>query len=185
MIHGASDLRERVEVLELAAVEGGWVWRSVRMSWAQVELTGRTNLFSKVGIGARDASLVLRKQPITLCNALRWRNQHLFLTAITENTHGWLEVSAAQVELVPCRGNVHQGTGVPLFPGILTEKYLRYEQEKPMATNTLTYVLVTPKAVELTRGGLVEVAGEPHVVQVAHTLDPAKNEYELWRKKDL
>ena len=36
MIHGASDLRERVEVLELAAVEGGWVWRSVRMSWAQV-----------------------------------------------------------------------------------------------------------------------------------------------------
>ena len=90
-----------------------------------------------------------------------------------------MQATTAVVTPVECRADVHKTAPGMAFQGILTEKYLRYEQEKPMATNTLTYVLVTPKAVELTRGGLVEVAGEPHVVQVAHTLDPAKNEYEL------
>ena len=76
MIYGAGDLKERVEVLELAAVEGGWAWESVRRTWAEAELTDRTNLFSKVGIGARDVRLVLRRQSLTLHNALRWKGRH-------------------------------------------------------------------------------------------------------------
>lgn len=184
MIYGAGDLKERVEVLELAAVEGGWAWESVRRTWAEAELTDRTNLFSKVGIGARDVRLVLRRQNLTLHNALRWKGQHLFLTSIVENIPGWLDVQAALVEPAACRGNVHRGENGPTFPGVLTEKYLRHEQDHPMATTTVCYVLVTPKAVEIEPKGLVEAGGTRYVVQVAHTLDGWKNEYEILRKGD-
>ena len=54
-----------------------------------------------------------------------------------------------------------------------------------MAVNTLTYVLVTPKAAALEPGSLAEVDGVPYEVQVAHTLDRWKNEYEIVRVVDL
>ena len=68
---------------------------------------------------------------------------------------------------------------------MLTEKYVRYEQPDPYAVNRLTYVLVTPKAVVLQRGGLVTVNGVNYEVQTAHTLDQWKNEYEVFRTDDL
>ena len=52
---------------------GVWEWVALRRAWGQVEQTAKTNLFSKVGVGARDAAIVLRRQAITLHNALRWR----------------------------------------------------------------------------------------------------------------
>ncbi len=54
-----------------------------------------------------------------------------------------------------------------------------------MATNTLTYVLVTPKEIDLQAGGLVEINGVPYPIQTLHDLDPDKREYELVRKVDL
>lgn len=81
----AGKLSERLEVLELRETGPDiWTWKAVRKTWGQVELDAgqRKNLFSSVGIGARNSSLVLRRQDITLHNALRWKGHHLFLTAI-------------------------------------------------------------------------------------------------------
>ena len=55
----------------------------------------------------------------------------------------------------------------------------------PYSTNAITYVLVTPKAIQLQRGGLVGVDGTNYEVQLAHVLDPWKNEYEIMRREDL
>lgn len=184
MEYGASNLRERVAVLELQSTEGGWDWAPVRKTWAGVEVTGKSNLFSKVGVGARDAALALRKQPLTLHNAIRWRGEHLFLTSIVENKPGWLDVRAARVEAVMCRAEVQWEPPGGTFPAVLTEKYLRHEQLEPMALNTLTYVLVTPKPVVLSHGGLVEADGRTFEVLVGHTLDPYKNEYEITRREE-
>ena len=71
------------------------------------------------------------------------------------------------------------------FPGILTEKYMKWEQPEPYSVNRLAYVLVTPKPIQLQRGGLVGVSGINYEVQLAHTLDPYKNEYEIVRTEDL
>lgn len=57
----------------------------------------------------------------------------------------------------------------------------RHEQLEPMARNTICYVLVTPKAIALTSGSLVEIAETPYEVLLAHDLDPYKNEYEIKR----
>lgn len=181
---GAGSLSEPVQILDFRETEPGqWAWVPVRRAWAQVEQTARTNLFSKVGVGARDAAVVLRRQSLTLHQALSWKGQHLFLTSITDRGRMHLDVQAALVDLAECQADpVEDG---PHFPGVLTEKYVQHEQLEPLAVNTTAFVLVTPKAIDLEEGRLVDVAGTPYEVQTAHRLDPCKNEYEIVRKGDL
>ena len=143
---GAGRLDQPLEVLELRQTsEGTWEWVPIRRAWAQVEQTSKTNLFSKVGVGARDAAIVLRTQPLTLHHALRWRGQHLFLTSITKLDRMHLDLQAALVSVVRCVGQGYTTTVGPgnrpvkqpgperTFPGVLTEKYVRYETEDSYA----------------------------------------------------
>lgn len=183
---GAGRLDQPLEVLELRQTsEGTWKWVPIRRAWAQVEQTSKTNLFSKVGVGARDAAIVLRTQPLTLHQALRWKGQHLFLTSITNRDRMYLDVQAALVDPVLCRANTDEEEPGAAFPGILTEKYAKWEQPEPYSINRLIYVLVAPKVIQLQRGGLVAVDGVNYEVQLAHTLDPYKNEYKIVRTEDL
>lgn len=183
---GAGKLDQPLEVLELRETAAGvWEWVALRRAWAQVEQTAKTNLFSKVGVGARDAAIVLRRQSITLHNALRWRGQHLFLTSITQRDRNHLDVAAALVTADTVRLREDETTQAMTFPGILTEKYARHEQEWPMSANELGLVLVTPKSITLRPGSLVEVRGAAWEVLVAHELDRYKNEYEIGRRVDL
>lgn len=178
---GAGRLNQPLEVLELRETATGvWEWVTLRRAWAQVEQTTKTNLFSKVGVGARDAAIVIRRQSLTLHQALRWKGRHLFLTSITHRDRNYLDVAAALVDLVGCRSE----DGVR-FPGVITEKYAKWDQPEPYSVNQLTYVLVTPKGIVLQRGGLVAVMGVNYEVQVAHALDPYKTEYEIVRTEDL
>ena len=93
----AGKLRERLEVMELKEGPNGvWTWESVRKARGQVELnTVKKNLFSSVGIGARGAELVLRRQPLTLHQAILWGERHLFLTAVLPEGRLHLRVQAA------------------------------------------------------------------------------------------
>lgn len=199
---GAGRLDQPLEVLELREIGAGlWEWVPIRRAWGQVEQTAKTNLFSKVGVGARDAALVVRRQPLTLHNALRWKGKHLFLTSIIQRDRNHLDVAAALVEPVPCRatrqGNRVGQAGRPVtgqvmqvdFPGILTEKYVRYQREETHDESEMVYVLVTPKAVQLRGGDLVQVQDGPakgtYHVTVSHVLDLHKNEYELMQGEDI
>ena len=200
----AGKLSERLEVLELRETGPGiWAWEPARKTWGQVELDAgqRKNLFSSVGIGARNASLVLRRQALTLHNALRWKGQHLFPTAIVPRGRGHLDVTAALVEPVRCvaqpwhneKGAGNRAERVndsPVtFPGVLTEKYIRYQSEDSYAKSVGTYVLVTPKVIQLREGVLVTVQEGPaaavYNVQVRHALDKYKNEYEIAFSRDI
>ena len=176
----AGELRERLEVLALRETAPGvWAWEPVRRTWGKVTVDGKSNLFSAVGIGARNAALVVRKQELSLRYGMRWRGQHLFLTQITELDRTHLSLSAALVELADCEMD-----GIA-FPGVLTEKYNKWVQPEPYSVSQLTYVLVTPPEIRLQRGGLVAVNGTNYEVQVAHTMDPNKMEYEIVRTEDL
>lgn len=199
MAYNAAALRERVEILTLTPDEGGWQWVPDRKTWAAVAITDKINLFSRVGIGARDAGLVLRRQPLTLDHGLHWKGQHLFLTSIIESRPGWLDVKAALV--VPCdftarhfeerpdpdRQNRPKRVEVKrfTFPGVLTEKYMRYEREESHAATDICMVLVTPKPVKLVTGDLVAQGAETWNVVACHTLDAWKNEYEMATKKSI
>lgn len=187
-IPDAGRLDQRLEVLELRETGPGiWTWETARKAWGQVEADDRQrrNLFSAAGTGARNVSLVLRRQALTLHNALRWKKQHLLLTAIAPLGRGHLEASAALVEVETVRlVPDHEDQGMT-FPGVLTEKYLVHRQEWPMSVNDLELVLVVPKAVNLRPGRLVECQGTAWEVLVPHELDPFKNEYEIGRRAEL
>lgn len=183
---GAGKLDQPLEVLELRETSAGvWEWVAVRRAWAQVEQTAKTNLFSKVGVGARDAAVVLRTQPLTLHNALRWKGQHLFLADITKRDRNHLYAGAALVMTDTVKLLADETVEGMIFPGVLTEKYARHEQEWPMSVNELGLVLVTPKAITLRPGCLVETRGAAWEVLAPHELDQYKNEYEIGRRVDL
>ena len=99
----AGSLRDRLAVLELQEVRPGeWAWVPVRPAWGAVTLRDKSNLFSQVGLGARDAGIVLRRQCLTLANALGWAHGHLFLTSIVDRGGGYLDVGAAVVRPCSC-----------------------------------------------------------------------------------
>lgn len=179
-------LNERVEVLGLRNVsESGtpaaWKWMAVRRTWAEAELMTRPNVYSVHGLGAAGVSFTLRRQGLDLDNALFWRGQHCLITAIRPRGRLYLEVEAALVVLSRCR---NPKTG-ETFPAVMTERYVGHQQLEPMAVNTHRRVLVTPKAVRLTPGPLVEVDGVEWPITTPYELDPHKNEYAIERTVDL
>ena len=195
----AGRLDQAVEVLELTERPAGtWTWQPVRPARAQVDLTGKSNLFSQVGIGARGAELIFRRQPLTLHQALLWGAQHLFPTAILPEGRLHLRVQAALVWPVCCTATrqedtvgeagrpVHKETMRVTFPGILTERYVRHEREETHDESDVGYLLVTGKPIALRAGDLVDVSEGPakgiYHVTGAHVLDQYKREYEIaWR----
>ena len=198
----AGRLNERLELLELKETQAGvWTWESAGRLWGAVEADGGKNLFSAVGIGARNARLVVRRRVLTLHQAMRWRGQHLFLTSITHRDRGHLDIQAALVAPVACRALRSEDTvgeaGRPVpartmdvtFPGVLTEKFVRYQREEDHGEQEAGYVLVTGKAIRLRAGDLVSVlegpAAEEYHVSACHVLDPWKNEYEILLGRDV
>ena len=62
----AGRLDKPAQVLELKEISPGvWEWVALRRAWANITLSGETNLFSKVGVGARDAQIIVRRQALT------------------------------------------------------------------------------------------------------------------------
>ena len=182
----AGKLAERVQVLQFTeAQQGVWEWKPIRPAYAQVELSAGRSLFSNVGMGARAAELILRRQALTLHNAILWGDKHLFLTSIVPEGRTHLRAEAAIVSAAECRVMETDTEPAMAFPGILTEKYARHAQEWPMSVNELSLVLVVPKEIVIRPGRLVETCGAAWEVLVPHELDEYKNEYEIGRTVDL
>ena len=181
------------------AGEGGWEWREERQLWVQAEFRQGVNIFAKYGLGARDTRLVLRRQAISLHNAIRLAGEHILLTAVTERNRNLLEVRGAvcqvsRLEAVLCGLAGRDGLNRPVlarkppfpFPGVLTELYYRNLPEELYRTEIQGRVLVTPKSDHLAAGYLVREGGEPAwVVRKVLDLDPYKNEYIIEKQEDV
>ncbi|WP_169009092.1 hypothetical protein [Faecalispora jeddahensis] len=191
------ELNEQIEILEVHLNDTEYAWAKVATAWAKAETAktrDRKNLFSSVGIGAKSITFMIWKQNLTLHNAVRWRGKFCFLTSIDDADCSFYEVTTALIEPIICavthitttknelKNPVAVKSETITFPAVLTEKYLGFEQREPQAVTETTYVLVTPKVIELSISDLVDVAGKKYCVQVAHTLDEYKNEYEVYRK---
>lgn len=200
----AGSLDQRLTLLSLQETSPNtFEWVEVGKVWANVIQDGGKNYFSSVGLGARNAKIIMRRSSIDMTQALRWGSQHLFLTSIVQRDRLHWDVSAALVDVVTCamdrttiqvdKANGNRPTKVQAptvtFPGVLTEKYVGYTREDTHAKATSTYILVTPKAVVLEEGDLVTVQDGPakavYNVQGSHVLDRYKNEYEIVWSRDV
>ncbi len=190
-------LDQRVNVLELQQTGITYSWAEKRTTYASAEIQNKTNLFSQVGIGVKSVKFTMRKQDLSLFNAFRWQEAFYFLTDINEIDRMYYEVTAARIEPKTCKmtrinitknelkNPVKGKNEIMTFPGCLVEKYMGYAQQKPQAVSDMQYVLVTPKVIELKLADLVEIEENTYNVQIAHTLDQYKNEYEIAVQKDV
>lgn len=188
----AGEFNEKIAVLVLDKTENIFSWNTKGSIWGKVESLKGKNLFSNVGIGAKSVKFTIRMMSLTLHNAFLWQGKHCFLTDIVEMNRMYYEVTTAIIEPKICTVErtpeptldklnrpVYAQPELISFPGCLTEKYLGHTQEKPMALVETRYVLVTPKVIELSAGELVTVGNETYIVEIPHTLDEFKNEYEI------
>lgn len=189
----AGKLNERIDLLQYADGE----WQEACTLWGSAEQSEKSNLFSSVGIGARNVEFVIRRRQISLHNALKWREKHCFLTGITDVGRGHLRVTAALIEPVACKSfrssTTHNANRNPVhtpeplfdFKACVTEKYMGFMQQQPQAQIKETLVLVTPKSVELKMGDIVAISERGrYFVTLPHTIDEFKNEYEVQRTKE-
>ena len=188
----AGALRERLQVLELRhdAEANAWCWVKARSTRASAVLSEKKNLFSSVGVGARDVTFTVRcRDGLTLENAISWHGrggwEHCFITAITPIDRLHDAVRCARVSVADCLAEANHVPTGPRFPGILTEKYVSHDSPDLHDINTTCYVLITPKVIDLKRGSIVEIGGVPYHVLLGHYLDEYKNEYEIVREADL
>lgn len=195
----AGKLNERIEIKILQNCGASFWWEPIESVWACAEIQKGKNLFSAVGIGVVGVKFTMRRRPICLHNAIEWNGKHCFLTSIQEIDRMYCEVQAAIIEPVNCIAvrkpeskdeyNRPVQTGeeevIAEFPGCLTEKYLKRQNETPESRIDSTMVLVTPKPIVIAPGDLVRIAGKPYVVQVVHVLDMYKNEYEITVVEDV
>lgn len=184
--------KEKLQILALSETDGVFSWREAGEIWASVTLESKANLFSRVGIGARSAAIVTVPRPdLTLFAALRWRGEHLFLTEMFDRGPARLEIRAARVTPRGCtafravksadrsKPAAYETRKIMRFPACVTEKWMGFAQREPQGELSETVVLVTPKAVDLKIGDVVEVEGlGRYAVRVPHRLDEYKNEFE-------
>lgn len=177
--------RDRLTVLELAESDGVVTWEPRGKVWAKAERSAVPSIFSTHGISAEGWTFWVREFPVTLENALILDGRTHFLTAIEDLGSGFYKLSAARTPFLDCKATDATGETTAEFPAVLTEKYVKFSQENPMAQNTLLHVLITPKCINLREGDVVEVDGAIYCVQIGHRMDLAKNEFEVWRREDI
>lgn len=187
---------------------GMYEWRECRRFWAHIEHTGKTNLFSKAGIGVKTVAFTLRSTPyISLFHAIEYKGRQYFITDVNRDEPLYMTVTTADIQPVQCtvtRSEEREGpnkssTLAPcmqlLFPACVTEKYMGFQQEDPMARTEAALVLVTPKPVRLEVHDIVKL-GAPgpegaedtrpaFAIKVCHLLDEYKNEYEMTKVEDV
>ena len=197
---GAGRLDQPAQVLECRRSESGaWKWTPIRDIWVSAEHRTKINIFSHIAVGARAVDLVTWRQDVTLHNAIRMGSDHLFLTEITEQNRNQLRLRAAVCEPVTLKATPSARSGrddltLPIvtpqpsfgFPGILAELYYKHESDEVFHSALQRRALITPKAVALRLGDLVQSDGEPgYVVRQVMDLDHYKNEYVVERQEDV
>ncbi|HOR12289.1 MAG TPA: hypothetical protein PKX46_00075 [Clostridia bacterium] len=171
-------------------------WETVNGCWAKIGRKERV-IFSPYAAAAPGAKLIVRRCNITLYNALRLGEQHYMLTSISEGEHsGYLEVLAAEVKLTQCScvvpsykmGVLNRPEPTPsedsMFPGVFSQKYVKWEQTQPNAELESGIILSTPKAVELHSGDVITAEGKQYAVRACYTLDEYRNDYEIVKGAD-
>ena len=195
---------KRVSILEFIKNDNSYIWLEKCKLWADILIDGKKNLFSQVGIGARNAIFVIRyNDSITLFDAIKYQNKHYLITQIDDLEKKYRKITAAEALLANCKFKgveylkdkynrpIAQELPCISFEACFTEKYVGYT-ETPVSANTETIlVAITPKIIDLNVGDAIEVLDGStvkngfYIVQKVHKLDEYKNEYEVLLKDDV
>ncbi len=186
----AGALDQRLELLELAETSPGvFEWTTTCRTWGRVT-TGKNAVFAPHAASAPGVEVVIRRRALDLHHALRWRDctgktWHLLPVSLAPYGMTYTAVKAALVDMVQVRQVGDETTVEIVCPGVISEQYVRHEQQWPMSVNDIRQVLSIPKLVRLSPGALVEIGEQLFEVVIPHETEPFCNEYEIEVRRDL
>ena len=198
----AGEFGNQIDILEYEESHDGatYEWCAISRIWAKMEHQTVSGVFTKNGVTTRTAKFTIHDMPgLTLHHAVALAPPeagHFAITDINKDTPGFFILTAAFVEPVLCtmertrteKDSNNRPVSIPAkglrFYGYLLEKYLRQKQEEPMSYAETRYILVTPKAIDISAGELVIIGDNSYEMVIPHLFDPYKNEYEILRRAD-
>ncbi|EPR12495.1 hypothetical protein [Ruminiclostridium papyrosolvens] len=195
------EMQDLIQILSIEQADNSYSWETATEIWSKAERQTTRNIYSNFGQSAKSVKFTIREYEydLSLHNAIRWNDLHCILTDIihTENRE-FIIVTAALVNPQVCTIKRDSEPGYDslnrpvysepisiIFPGILAEKFNRNIQEQPMTTIETSLILIIPKAITLQEGELVTIDNTDYEVQLAHTLDEFKNEYEIISRRNV
>ncbi|MCI1958597.1 MAG: hypothetical protein LKJ25_03115 [Clostridia bacterium] len=191
-----TDFKEPCDILEPIESDGTTEYTKKGRVWCDVTIDGKSNLFSRVGVGARNAVIIVRSgNDIKMTDAISWHGKHLFITSIVSDIF-YTTINAAIVTLTACevikKTTSYDAQMRPVitddsaihFPAVMTEKYEGFKRNEPYSTNTNGYIIVTPKNISLVTGDIVNIDSKSYTVINRYVLDEHKNEYEIELRED-
>jgi hypothetical protein len=182
--------------ISLMSFDGG-TWTFLHGLWTQATAKERV-IYSPYAVGVPGMEFIIRKIDITPAYAFQFAGQHYMLTEPFEEIEGGagLKISAAAVTLTTCTREAPGYTmgalnrpvaSAPVifeFPGVLAQKYVRWQQQEPNAVAEDGLILTTPKEIALATGDIIKIAGAPYAVRACYTLAAYRNDYEIVKEAD-
>lgn len=173
-------------------------WGDKETCWAQITPKERV-IYSQYASAIHGAEFVIRNTTITPAYAFKVGSQHyMIVDPIEEIENGaGIKISAAAVTLATCTRSAQTYTLGTLnrpeygtaqttsFPGILAQRYIRWEQQQPNAETEEGLILTVPKSVTLEAGDIVKISNKPYAVRTCYTLGVYHNDYEIVREADV
>ena len=98
----AGKMNESVSVLKLDTVQDGYQWKTNYNLWAKAEVTDKTNLFSRIGLGEKTVIFTVRRCDISLHDGVKWKGKHCFVTDIQQIDRRYLKITTAMVRVSQC-----------------------------------------------------------------------------------
>lgn len=175
---------------------GNWTWRTVHKTWATIVRRKTRSIFSSFASMAPTFEMTMRTQGVKLENCIRWEKEMYFINTVDSERH-LVKVAVAALKSVTVMRSIERYGRNTLnnpirlepekirFPAWLAEKYVRTSVDVPAMPIETRYVLIVPKVIpEIPAGDIIHFDGRSFAVEVAHTLEADRNEYEIVERRD-
>jgi head-tail adaptor len=197
-------LNKRISIQKLISSKieyESFLWELESKLWAHKKVENRRCVFSKFGMSSDTTTVftVRFNKNLNKNFSIVHENDFYIIVSIidTEDKKQIQEVTAAKVILKTCeiirlvseKGLLNRPKDelkkIYEFPCCLAEKYIRNIQENVQSIIDETYILITPKGINIDNGDLAVIDGVTYNILTSHTLDEFRNEYEITVKKEV
>lgn len=193
-------LDQRIETLDYVQQDGRYAWKKKKAIWSHVEQDQKINIFSGYAKAGTTTLFTVREQEIGMRNVISYQGKYYLITGLKKLDRMYAQAQTAKLPVYDCQYTNYNPDNIILdnynrptntnptvirFQGMLAEKYLGSQVEKPQTIGEIRYILLVPKVITLEQNDIVTISEEEYAVEACHVLDEYKNEYEIVSRKDV
>lgn len=174
-------------------------WQTIGTLYAAKEDKNRLTVYAQHATAKRMSSTfyVRNEMEITMQHRIIWDDAPYMISGINAKGTEMLEIVGVEAYYVDCvverQVEVYDALNRPQsvkslvyrIPAILAEKYVEYIKDEQKGENEISYILITPKIINIIAGDIVKIDTDNYVAVLGHKLEPYHNEYEIRRQADV